>query len=246
MAIPLKGRPLHNIVDLVELGVGEPLLAHLALDGQPKAGYVRLVTLTGPPVTLDLFTTREPFMLAESYDGISTVPRIGGVGLTQSEGSNPLAQQLDVLLIANPAGDIEDAWQTLERIARPPNGARRPTLRLGGPIFHADRRWVIRSLEPDEDDLERDALGALRRIAATIVVQQDVTASLEGDDGPTTALDRKVPHVAHVQAGESIADVAKRTLGSRRRGRELARLNGLRDPNRRPRKGTELVLPDDA
>ncbi len=216
----------------------------IALAGEPKPGYVRL-RAGFLASSLDLWMAGTPRMASESYaGGVEEIPRQGRADLTVPAGTRPLRQILPALLERGMEypGDVEKAWQHLERLARPVSGEERPKLTLSGPVLHTDRQWWIDGLEIGDDDVDWHRIGGkLVRIRVDVTVVQVVTTDLvtrpvkddrRGVRGRTTA-----------KKGETLADVAKRELGSRRKADELGKANGLRDPDRKFTKDTLLWLP---
>ncbi len=230
----------------VQRGSGVPTVTKTSKLAPPAAGYVRFLD-EAASVAVEVETMSTPRMLPDSYDGLESVRRRQGVALNRSNGSNALRQELEVLMDAQEGQDVEDEFKALERLARPPHGKRRPSLQVAGPIFHADRAWLLEQLvmSTDEDGVVRDSRNRLVHVELRLVLVQDVAIPLDGDPEPVarTAREKEKPRYTKVAKGESISDVAERALKSRRRGRELARLNGLGDPNRKLPVGTRLRLP---
>jgi hypothetical protein len=209
-------------------------------------GYVRLQTVPGEaPASIDAYAMTSPVMLADGYGtGWDNEEIPGRVDATVWTSGKPLRQRVDVLLDRlNTGGNVEDEWRILEHLCRPARGARPPRLRLVGPWLHTDLAWVL-TMEPATDpDLWVWDRGRLVRAGATLELQQHVTVDLaervSGKDAQADPQRRE-----KTNGKETIKGFAKRTLGSARRAREVADLNGIKDTNRKPKAGTLLRLPD--
>lgn len=229
----------------------------------PKKPKIMQPTISFIPVVQEGSTRAVKVLLG---DGAATATASGGwavvsrpkqKGFTTWEGYEPYQMTITVMFdgLANNT-TVEHDYDALRRIMRVPVGALKqpsPVL-LVGPVPLTGLRWVIQSLEPDEGGIiRRQSDGHMVRCPATVTlieyVEADVAVALKPSPAKAAA-ERKAatpatPPAARtytVVRGDTLSKIAQRFLGSYKRYPEIARLNGIRDPNR-IRAGQVLRLP---
>jgi nucleoid-associated protein YgaU len=156
--------------------------------------------------------------------------------MTLWKGNPPLRMTVPLLLDAwRAGGSVENACNTLERMATPPGGREAPPIVLiQGHLPHTGKRWVI-----DNDGLEwGDALyrhdGNRIRQEVTVHLLEYIpedrlttnnAAGVVRDSSDTTVRSYTV------KSGDTLSSIAAKLLGDYRRWTEIADLNNLRDPN---------------
>lgn len=133
----------------------------------------------------------------------------------------------------------------------------------GAGVFYTGTRWVISSVDPG--DLLRNERGELVRAFVTVTLTEYIAADLvvtarqspaaAAVDIYTRTADKTMAaiiaaggaaagggRVYVVRQGDTLSKIAARELGNFRRWKDIADLNGLRDPNR-IRVGQRLRLP---
>jgi nucleoid-associated protein YgaU len=140
---------------------------------------------------------------------------------------------------------VEAPIARLERMASP--GPRRedpPELVISGPILHPELAWVIDSIEWGEA-LRDDRDGFRIRQAATVNLLEHGRADQRARLGTVRRRlpgPRRRPRLYTVKRGDTLSSIAARELGNASRWREIAALNGIRDP-RSIKPGQQLVMP---
>ncbi len=200
------------------------------------------------------------------YGGWETVARPDRTALTVWRGFEPL-RLAGAVLIDHFFEDPEDRSdrcredrQRLERMAGRGEGARDrepPVLRVEAPgesVPRQDVSWVIEALEWQEEGVIFNRAGNPVRLAATLTLLQHVEDRVLHDRSAAnrrkeqrakrSARRRRGPRRYTVRAGDTLQRIAHEQLGDADEWRELANLNGIRDP-RRLRVGQVLRLPTD-
>lgn len=194
---------------------------------------------------------------ATASGGWAVVSRPKQKGFTTWEGYEPYQMTIKVMFDGMETDTtVEHEYDALRRIMRVPVGSTKqpsPVL-LVGPVPLTGLRWVIQNLDPDESGIvRRQSDGHLVRCPATVTlieyVEADVVMALKPSPAKAAA-ERKAatpgkPPAARtytVVRGDTLSKIAQRFLGSYKRYPEIARLNGIRDPNR-IRAGQVLRLP---
>lgn len=158
-------------------------------------------------------------------------------GFMNWEGRSLLRQKIPVLLDGFSTGQsVQPLYDFLEGLAHSTGGPP-PVLQLRGPIHHSEFKWVIESLEWDED-AQRHESGALARQGATLTF-----AEYEAPDIARRL--RKGPRTYKVKRGDTLQKIAAKQLGSSKRWQEIYKRNRrkIKDP-RKLKVGLELTLPD--
>lgn len=237
-----------------------------------KPGSVRIHS-DDPDLTVhELLGPKKPRVVSP-YGGWQVTARPRRIGLTDWVGRDPLKVNFDIMIESRDRRRefseregvrVEKACRALERMAGlDADDPEPPILKVdgGGAIPHdyhdaSHVRWVIETLEWDEDAEERNDYGNRTRALANIVVMQyveeerlsrlsaaherrrrkkDRTKSKRSKKGA-----KKKEYV--VKSGDTLAEIAARELGNYRRWTEIAQKNGIRDP-RSLRVGQRLKLP---
>jgi hypothetical protein len=201
--------------------------------------------------------------LVDGFGGIATAARPGDEALTWWEGTQNGVTATGEIVLEDPehGRPIDDLYDNLEALAgrgrnRLPGEPPKLIVDTAGLFRHdvtvfPDVRWWIRDLawSKDTDDQETDADGHRLRAVASLTLIRVV----EPDALRTRALSNRLKHLAKtksktgrqpyiVKDGETLITVAAKKLGDPGRWRELAALNGIRDPlSVKP--GASITLP---
>lgn len=190
--------------------------------------------------------------------GWSFVSRLKNKGFTTWEGYAPYVMTIPVTFDGF-AGEVsqEQEYEALRRIQRVPTGpTNQPSpVRVAGPLPLTNLLWVVQNLEEDSA-IRRERDGNRIRIIATVTlmeyVEPDVLVAVRPSPAraaqeratqqPGAAAAAPTGRTYTVKRGDTLSRIAQRQLGSYKRYTEIARLNGIRDPNR-IRPGQVLRLP---
>lgn len=114
-----------------------------------------------------------------------------------------------------------------------------PIVTLTGPIPHTDLDWAITDI--DWGDIIRSASGLLIRAEFTLTVTEYESADVlvsraarKKAKGKAKSKKREVWTPPANSPGETLMDIAAREYGDPSRWREIAQLNGIRDPRKVP------------
>lgn len=247
----IRPDPANQLVGLrIPLRRGQPLLvgpgAALPMTTFPVVpGYVRFTTREGGLRSLDVMTAGEARMLPEGYAaGWEVIARPGRVSRLKWTGGGGLRQAIPLTMdVLHYRGiDIEEEWQALRQLARPPRGERPPALRIAGPVDHKDLDWVIVALEPLDDTRRRGHKMVRQSFLVTLgqweedKVRKSLRRSKPAKDKPR--------QVQVTYERRTLKAIAKYYLNDASRWKEIARLNkGLNDPARRLAVGTKIQIP---
>lgn len=197
------------------------------------------------------------------YGGWELKPRPRRQSLTQWNGIDPL--QIDIAILFDDLVNnrsVEGPIQKLEQMGGVGIGGGEPpliTVDSGGLIpydFHANKNrvWVISNIQ--WGDVERNVFGNRIRQAAVVTITQYIeddelrnessAQKRKGKKKPKSKRGRELrgskKKIYVVKPGDTLSSIAARKLGSHKRWREIARLNGIRD-GARLRPGESLRLP---
>lgn len=145
---------------------------------------------------------------------------------------------------------VEPKMQALERLAlKVPGGTQPPVVQVSGPIplplggpAQAAQRWVVNGdLELGESVRRSDGARVQQYVTVTLLQYTEaeivlsaaqaavaVQTSPPPPGAPATAV---ATRTVTVRSGDTLSKIAAAELGDWRRFREIAALNGLRDPN---------------
>lgn len=197
-----------------------------------------------------------PATVAAGYASWEVLDRPRRVGLPVFQGHAPYAMTLPLLLdgfIAQTTVEAEIA--RLERMARlVPGAGRPPVVRAAGPLPRgAMTDWVVSALEWGDGVIRSPEDGRRLRQDVTVTLIQFVEADVVVERSPAlrararaaaSRTGRPAPDPVRVvrQGERSLTQIAARELGAASRWREIARLNGIRDP-KAIRPGQPLRMP---
>lgn len=199
------------------------------------------------------------------YGGWEVKPRARRRGLTRWTGNEPLVIDIPILIDYFVEGDGkqgEKDIRSLEKMAGLEAGMEEPPLiqfDSGGVVPH-DRHdaphvdWVIERIE--WGDGLRGVGGNRQRQAAVVTVRQYIEDDNLHNESAAQRRRRRKKNKRKkgkekkgskvkeytVKKGDTLAKIAARYLGSSKRWQEIAKLNGIRDPNRLTA-GQKLRLP---
>jgi LysM repeat protein len=180
---------------------------------------------------------------ASSDGGWSFVSRPKTTGFTSWEGRLPYVMTIPLMLDGFATDDsVEGEWEALRSIFR--NGVgpeRQPSpISITGAVPLTNLIWVIQSIEPTSE-LRRPSDTHRTRIAFTLTVMQFIDADVitAVKKSPAAAAAARKPGAAApatrtyvVKKGDTLSKIAASMLGSYKRYTEIAKLNGIRDPNK--------------
>jgi LysM repeat protein len=181
--------------------------------------------------------------VASSDGGWAVLSRPKKSGFTAWEGYAPYQMTLSIMFdgLANDVSQ-ESEYRALLRIMRQPVGkAEQPSpVRLSGPVPMTSTPWVIQSVEQEADSIIRREDGQIVRVAVAVnlleYVEADVLVTLIPSPAKKvnakTAAAPGAGKTYTVKRGDTLSKIAQSQLGSWSRFREIATLNGIRDPNR--------------
>lgn len=183
---------------------------------------------------------------ATADSGWVVVSRPKQLGFTAWEGHSPYTMTFKVMfdgLYKNES--VERDYEALRRILRVPTGPKKEPspVRVTGALPHTNLLWVVQDLEPDESNIiRRPSDGQMVRCPATVTLleylEADVAISVR--PSPAKAATQRavaagappVQRTYTVKRGDTLSKIAAQLLGSYKRYPEIAKLNGIRDPNR--------------
>lgn len=182
--------------------------------------------------------------------------------LTVWQGADPFEQQFSIIFdgVADDRS-VEPGCLTLEKLASSLTvGADPPVVTVDGAVVHPELDYVITALDWDADPIwsrrgyrirqevtvtvtEHVAGGALEELPAADRTRAKAAASQTSAAAAVGAgRTGSHPKTYVVHAGDTLSAIAARLLGSYKRWREIADLNGIRDP-KALRIGMRLKLP---
>jgi hypothetical protein len=244
-----KPKPGNALAPVIKRG--QPILTApgviLPAATPPLSGYVRLTVVDGAdPMSIDMLTTGEPYMLPDGYAaGWTSVPRQGRVALPSWTSGIGLRQAIPITMdvLGYRALDVQDEWEALQRLARPLHGARPPVLTINGPVDHQTTRWVISGFAPDQASTKRRGSRMVRQdVLITLSEWVDVNAEKALRRGKPA---KDKPRTVITTSGlNTLRKLAKHYLGNGRRWKEIAKLNhGLHSPDRHIAPNTKVRVP---
>ncbi len=154
---------------------------------------------------------------------------------------------VNVLLDNYPGASVEGDIARIEALVSTIEANYQPqVLRLQGPVPRTELRWVLLGVKANDtvirgDDGERQRQGldlSFLEYAAVDLTVQTAPAQAAQARAPETSSERT--HV--VRKGETLWGIAASHLGNGNRWKEIANLNGVRDP-RKLKIGTTLRMP---
>jgi LysM domain len=200
-----------------------------------------------PRVTVNMSAPPERTPANPTYD---TVSRPFRAAVNRWTGFGVETQTLMVMFSGpwNPdigeQDDITGEVVKLESLAIPPGGTTEPPLlRLEGPGVYGrsvDDRWQIQSVEPKADTLiSRDSDGRTAQVEYSVVLTKWYSSEVVTFESPAAKAIAEAggapagqPRTYTVVKGDVLSRIAQRELGNANRWKEIADLNGIRDPNK--------------
>lgn len=168
------------------------------------------------------------------YGGWEEIERVGRKPITAFRGSPTLKKTLPIILDGYMKREpVDELMRAIERMARSEDEQEPPTVRLVGPVRHADRSWVLTEIDWGEV-IRRSPDGAYLRQHAVLSFTEFVDAKTAiSKPGKRPKGKKKSKARRHrVKKGETLRTIASKYLGSPKRWKEIADLNGLRAPDR--------------
>lgn len=169
---------------------------------------------------------------------------------TQWAGGDPFEQQFSLMLDGvRDEISVEDDCLALERMATPPSeGAEPPIVTVTGAVLHPELAYVVSALDWDAGPLwsrrgyrirHEVTLTLLEHVAGGQVAATAAAQARAAATGDTARKSRSAGSARQapqskiyvVKAGDTLSRIAATLLGSYKRWREIADLNGIRDPN---------------
>lgn len=236
---------------------GNPLAGSKAGDLIVPVGWARFQADDDDRLAVVVELGNGPPRVTDGYGGWEEVKRPGAKSITSWGGFSPLGIQLDLFLDAFDDGtSVEAAIDVIEAMAgrgRRATGGEPPKLIVdtAGVMPHDVRtfpfqRWVITDLQwPDsEDDTIINSHGNRTRTTATVTLWTYTADTRLQDRALEVAkLRRKKSKRTYlVKSGDTLLTIARAKLGDSSRWREIAQLNGLRDP-RAVKAGATIRIP---
>jgi hypothetical protein len=189
--------------------------------------------------------------------GWSVVSREKQVGMTEWAGYDPYTMDIPIVFDGFlDDASVESSIASLYWLMRTPVGSRHEpaVVTISGPVPLTNLRWVINSIAPatDADSEIRDELGRRIRFTATVTLLEHVPGNVlvahkkspakhhkasKGRKGHTTSTRSYT-----VKRGDTLGSIAARLLHSSTKWHEIAKLNGIRDPNH-IKVGQKLKIP---
>lgn len=148
-------------------------------------------------------------------------------------------------LTAAGPGSVQEEYRYLRRLGESSKGSRPPVLEFDyGPVGRGDL-WVMQDLTEEEERRNRslDLVFIVVNITLMRFVSSEVTLTpTDKHRRKSTEAEASRNRVYVAAAGDTLSSISARLLGDASRWPELARLNGIRDPERVTR-GMTLRLP---
>lgn len=188
--------------------------------------------------------------------GWAVVSRPKWVGFVEWQGFDPYRLTIPIMLDGFADNrSIEQDYENLRRMMRPADTPRDrgPLVKIAGPVPFTYFTWVMTNIEyGDEIRRESDGarvrafmtIGLLQYVAADVLISAKVSPAQQAQQRQATAPAPAAPGTSPtapaapsgrtytVRSGDTLSKIAARELGSAARYREIASLNGIRDPNR--------------
>ncbi len=255
--VPLANEPawLRNIR---QAPPNAPVAGTPAAQRTAIVGWVSLQATDHPGLTVLCELGDNAPRIVGGYGGWDEVERQGREAITVWRGFRPLAIELELFLDDLDAGrSVEPTIDILEALAgrgRRRLGGQPPVVAVdtAGVMPHdivtfPDLRWVITDLEWDDDGTIVNDHGNRVRAPVTVSLLQHVADTRLADrahaaKGKVSKNGKGSKRTHKVKSGETLMTIARRELHDAGRWREIADLNGIRDP-RNVKPGRTLRLP---
>jgi nucleoid-associated protein YgaU len=211
-------------------------------------GTISIGSGPDPALVVNALLDEETAEVTSGYGGWDLISRPRRTSLTQWTGAEPFRMTLPILLdrFADGEGSVEAEIRNLELMASVPRGLQEPPrIFLAGPVPHTDLTWVLEDLtwgatlvnSAGDRTRQHVTLALLQYVKPDrITVKSSAVRKRErarGKPKPGNSPDRGSGDVLIYTCvtGDTLSKIAARELGSAGRWHEIAKLNGLRDPN---------------
>jgi hypothetical protein len=208
-----------------------------------------------PTVTFHQVDPKGGSLTALLGQGVPTVTAAGGWNMVQREkqtsitewqGFDPISMDIPIVFDGFMTGaSVEHSINSLYWLMRTPQGARHEpaVLTLKGPVPYTNLRWVINNIQPasGEDDEIRRSDGQRVRFTATVTLVQHVAGNVVVTHKHSPAKRHKATssrrgsttrvRYYNVRSGDTLGKIAAKLLHNANRWHDIAKLNGIRDPN---------------
>lgn len=209
--------------------------------------------MTSPRITFHQVDPKGGKLTADLGDGVATPTAAGGwqtvqrekqVAMTEWQGYDPIA--MDIPIVFDGFIDdtsVERSITSLYWLMRQPQGTRNEpcVISISGPVPYTNLRWIINNIQPTPggDNEIRRHDGQRIRWTGTVSLLQYVPGNILIHKSPaknhkaTSGRKGKTTRVRYyiVRTGDTLGKIAARELHNAKRWREIANLNGIRDPN---------------
>jgi hypothetical protein len=221
----------------------------------PAPGRVRLRTKNAKHEIVARLDD-EPAILVPQVPRIEQLDVPWRAAQSQWVGQAPGELTLPLVLDAYPTGSIEADWSTLESMARPVYAGRADgppsPLQVSGTVPGTNRWWQITGILPGDAIWMPGGYRARQHVVLTLTQWLPVGATdTRGRENQRTATGaRKKRQPVTVKKGDTLETIARTTLGTAKRWKDIAKLN--KHENKKPRRsprdlrpGERLQLPQD-
>lgn len=209
-------------------------LHHVRLSSDDPA--IEVVALMGvnPPIMVD------------GYGGWTEIPRPKRDTAVEWTGRPAAKMILEILLDNFREGThVENRIKNLERMALPASDRTDPpTIKLDGPVPHQEKQWVIGTLEWGAAIWAQDGRRRRQEVKLTLLEKvEDARVAIKSPASKQRGKGKtKNTRIYVIKKGDTLSSIAARQLGAAKRWKEIATLNGIRDPkNIKP--GQKLKIP---
>lgn len=202
-------------------------------------GYITIASVT-PAASVTAIATDDVPTISAGYGGWSEASRPGRQAATVWEGFAGRRMTISVLLDGlGEESSVESQITAVDTMARSIVDGHTPIVSVTGdtiPVEVAGARWVIDRVDWGNAIRRQDGQ-RVRQVASfeflEFVAPQIVIAGANASRGTTTYVIKK---------GDTLTKIAQRLLGDKDRWREIATLNGIRDP-RKLKVGARIKIP---
>lgn len=182
-----------------------------------------------PRISVTCLLGREQPELSGGYGGWEEIARPRRTSLTQWNGHPPFRMRLPLLIDNFADGDsVEEKCDRLEQMARSPETLTPPPIvDIEGAVLHSGIGWVIDNLEWGACE-RHPSRGYRTRQEVVVFLLQHIPK------------DKVVRHQTNqpkyrlytIKKGDTLQKIAAKLLKDKKRWREIARINDIRDPKK--------------
>ena len=174
-------------------------------------------------------------------NGWEEVERPDGRPLTEWSGADALKVDVPIMLNGWPRDSVEREKDRLIALCRRKDGEEEPpSFKVTGPLFFSGMRMVLAGVDFDAERTIRNGNGKLLRLAGTLHLMEYVKADQiriarrKKGSGKFTWTTKK---------GDTLRSVVMSLFGDASLIPKFKKANGIRDPRKVLKPGTELVFP---